>query len=438
MSRHQVIEADYTWLDGKFVAGVQITIDDSGRIAEVGIQGVAVDRRLRGQAVLPGFVNAHSHAFQRGLRGLGESFPGKAGNFWSWREAMYKLVETLDQELLYTLCRRAFDEMRAAGITAVGEFHYLHHLQIEQRDFAFDAVVLRAARDCGIRLVLLEAYYRTGGIGQPLTGGQRRFAVTSPKEYWHQIDRLAAQIDGPLQSLGAVAHSIRSVDRGEMAELHAEALRREMVFHAHLEEQRPEIDACREAYNAGPLAIISNDLEPGPEFTAVHCTHSTPEDLQAFLANGANICICPLTEGNLGDGIANLPVMLEHGGAICLGTDSNARISMTEELRWLEYVQRLAGERRGVMTTPGGDCAARLLAAATSAGARSLGLAAGAIETGLWADLVAIDLAHPTLAGWTADSLAASLILGGGDGAIAATCIGGDWRTTAELYQPQL
>jgi formimidoylglutamate deiminase len=391
--------------------------------------------RLPRRALLPGFVDAHSHAFQRGLRGRGERFPAGAGSFWSWREEMYALVGALDRERLFDLSLAAFREMRAAGITAVGEFHYLHHDDAGAADFAFDEVVLAAAAAAPIRLVLLETYSAAGGIGRPLAGAQRRFACASPAAYWRQMDRLAGRLaaDGT-QTLGAAAHSLRAVPLADLAALHAEARRRGLVFHLHLEEQRREIEECVAATGRRPIELLLA-LDPGAETTAVHCTHSDPADLARFAAAGGHVCVCPLTEANLGDGIPPLAALLAAapGAAdrLCLGTDSNARISMVEEARWLEYGQRLAGERRGVLAAADGAVAPVLLAAATAGGARALGLAAGAIAPGRWADLLLLDLDHPDLAGTGADTLLAALLFGAGNDAVAATAVGGRWSGSA-------
>jgi formimidoylglutamate deiminase len=430
-----VFEADLTWTGTGFEPGVRLHVDAGGRFAAVtrtdAGQAAPDDAvtRLPRRALLPGFVNAHSHAFQRGLRGLGETFPAAAGDFWSWREEMYALVARLYEERLYELCLAAFREMRDAGVTAVGEFHYLHHHDPDRLDFAFDDVVLAAAAAAPIRIVLLEVFYAAGGIGQPLTGAQRRFATPSPEVYWAQVDRLADRLAGDgSQSLGAVAHSIRAATPDQVAALHAEARRRGLPFHMHVEEQRQEIDACRAAYGARPMAVLLDRLEISDAFTAVHCTHTEPGHLERFAAAGGNVCVCPLTEANLGDGIPPLAAVPAARDHLCLGSDSNARISMLEEARWLEYGQRLAGERRGALRDDAGRVGPGLLAAATRGGARALGLDAGEIEPGRWADLVAVDLDHPSLAGAEADTLLDALLLGGADGAVAATCVGGRWR----------
>ena len=204
----QVIEADLTWTGARFEPGIRVSVDDDGRIVAAGLLQDATTLRLEGQALLPGFVNAHSHAFQRGLRGRGEHFPEGSGSFWSWREAMYSDVEKLDAESLHSASLLAFSEMRAAGITSVGEFHYLHHLSPDERRYELDAVVLDAAAEAGIRIALLSAFYRTGAIGAPLRAGQRRFESRSVEEYLDAVARLKAQ--NATQSFGIVSHSIRA------------------------------------------------------------------------------------------------------------------------------------------------------------------------------------------------------------------------------------
>jgi formimidoylglutamate deiminase len=432
-SRAARVEADWTWTGRRFEEGIQVVITDDGRIAEVGRSGRPADRRLRDRALLPGFVNAHSHAFQRGLRGLGESYHRGQGDFWSWREAMYALVDRLDAEAFLELTRRAFEEMRDAGITTVGEFHYLHHCA-ESLEYELDELVLEAARAAGIRLTLLNAYYASGAPGQPLAGAQRRFATPDPESYWRQMDRLAGKLAGPLESLGAVAHSLRAASPAETAALYAEARRRDLVFHMHVEEQPREIEEVVAAYGRRPMALLEEHLEISPRFTAVHCTHSTAEDLVRFASRGGRVCLCPLTEANLGDGVPDLAAMLGAGIVPCLGSDSNARISMLEEMRWMEYAQRLTHRRRGIARGEAAEVAAVLLEAATGAGAASLGVAAGALEAGFWADFALVDLEHPSLAAIALHSdgkeLAAALAFGAGDGAIEATAVAGRWRQT--------
>ncbi len=433
----RVLAAEATWTGARFERGVRITLGDDGRIAAVGREAVADEVRLDGRALLPGFVNAHSHAFQRGLRGKGEHFPAGAGSFWTWREAMYALVAELDAERMYELVLAAYREMLAAGITTVGEFHYLHHGPpadadaAGEGDFALDDVVLRAAKDAGIRLVLLQAYYAQGGIGKPLSAAQRRFRTASPEVYWRQFDRLAERLDPATQTLGCVVHSVRAATPDELAAVASEARRRGLVLHMHLEEQRLELEDCRAAYGRGPTELALERGAVDERFTSVHATHTSRAAAERLFSAGATVCICPTTEANLGDGIAALHEFDDvAGGAarLALGTDSNARISMLEELRWLEYVQRLARERRGVLRaaeSEAGDVAGRLLAIATAGGARALGVAAGILAPGSLADFVSVDLTAPALAGVDVDDLAAALAFGCGDEVLVETHVGG-------------
>ena len=427
MTVSRVLEADLTWTGSRFEPGVRVAIDAAGHIESVGALDRVPTERLPRRALVPGLVDAHSHAFQRGLRGRGETFFTGAGSFWTWREAMYALVESLDGVAFRDLCVRAFAEMRDAGITTVGEFHYLHHAD-GSADGSFDALVLDAATEMGIRLVLLQSYYETGGIGRPLEPAQRRFSVGSTAEYWERFDRLAERLDPTLQTLGVAPHSIRAASLEDLAGLHAEAVRRRLPFHMHVEEQRGEVEDCVAAYGEPPVALLLRTLPTMERVVAVHCTHTRPEDLSAFIAAGGSVCLCPLTEANLGDGLPDLAAIAGAPDRLCLGTDSNARIAMTEEMRWLEYGQRLRHEKRGALADEDGSVARALLSIATHGGARALGVQAGAIEAGRWADFAALDLDAPELAGCDADTLLDAWVFGSGDRAIAATCVKGRWR----------
>ena len=430
----QVIEADLTWVDGRFLPGVKIAVGANGRIEAVGSSDATESLRLKDRAILPGMIDAHSHAFQRGLRGHGERFPHGAGSFWTWRDAMYELVEQMDEQKIYALSKQAFAEMLAAGITTVGEFHYLHHDK-RCEGYAFDEIVLKAAADAGIRIALLNVFYASSGFGEPLDGAQRRFGSASLDAFWLQMDRLETLIDPATQSLGVVAHSVRAASLDDIQALHEEAQRRGLVFHMHMEEQRKEVADCVDHYGKRPMQLLNERVVIDDRFTAVHCTHTAANDMKAYLAAGGNVCICPLTEANLGDGIADVPEILKHNGRTCLGTDSNARISFVEEMRWLEYVQRLAGEQRGVCTDEGGSCTSAMWHMATTNGAHALGIKTGRVEAGHAADFVAIDLNHPSIEGWSTETLLDALVFGTSNEAIAATCVNGKWIESAASPQ---
>ena len=425
MSKPDIIEADLTWTGRAFESEIQVEVTADGRIGRVGPLGLTATRRLSRQALLPGFVNAHSHAFQRGLRGQGERFPAGAGSFWTWREAMYGLVDGLDQPSVTRLAIQAFREMRATGITTVGEFHYLHHSR-NQSDFALDRAMLAAAAEVGIRLVLLVAYYRTGGIGKPLEGAQRRFETASVERYWAHVDALRDELH-ECQSLGAVVHSIRAASLEELAAIHDGAVTRDLPIHMHVEEQRQEIVDCMEAYGKTPMRAILDTIGDPSRLTAVHCTHTADEDRGHFLATGGRICLCPLTEANLGDGLPTLDGV--ETARCAIGTDSNARIDMFEEMRWLEYGQRLRGEARGTMVDGEGEVARTLMTIATEGGASSLAIPAGVIAAGALADLTAVDIESSLLAGIPPTRLLEGMVFGADGRMVTATAVGGHWTS---------
>jgi formimidoylglutamate deiminase len=425
---NRTLEAELTWTGARFESGVQIAIGPDGRIVSVGTSRQPGAERLAGVALLPGLVNAHSHAFQRGLRGQGERFPSGKGSFWTWREAMYDLVGSLDRASLRRLSSQAFGEMRDAGVTTVGEFHYLHHER--EGDFALDEAVLEAAVEVGIRMVFLYSYYATSAPGQPLHGAQRRFATPSVDEFWRQLDRVEPLLDGATQTLGVAPHSIRAAGPQEVALLYQEARRRGLPVHLHVEEQRREIEECQAAYGRTPMALILDAVADG-SFTAVHCTHTSETDMERFLGAGGTVCLCPLTEGNLGDGSPRLAHANAAGRRLAIGTDSNNRLDLIEDMRWMEYGQRLRQEIRGALPDGNGHVAPVLLDAATRGGAQALGLDTGRIAAGCWADFLAVDLRAPALNGVGPEFLSEAIVFGAGNEVIAGTYVGGRWRPTS-------
>jgi formimidoylglutamate deiminase len=434
----QIVHPDWIWVNGKLVRGWAVGIGADGRISSLGPVSGPSTLRLPGKAIIPGFVSAHSHAFQRGLRGSAERFASASGEFFSWRDAMYGLVERLTPDLCYELSRETFSEMLTSGITSVGEFHYVRHdiptagptdpPVDESKRYAFDESVLAAAKDAGIRITLLHTCYMQGGFGAPLAGGQVRFRTRDEAEYWNRFDRLAAATRGPTQTIGATAHSVRAVEIGCIERLHAESRRRGTVFHMHVEEVRREIDDCMAAHGKRPMQLLLDRLAIDERFTAVHCTHTSAQDLERFAATGATVCLCPLTEGNLGDGICDVSTIRRANGAIAFGSDLNSRLAPTEELRWIEYVQRVRQERRGVVVDANGDCGGALLSIGTQNGARAIGVDAGEIAVGKVADFALVDLQHSTMLNWTPETFASHLIFGAGTSAVCGVAVGGAWR----------
>jgi formimidoylglutamate deiminase len=347
-------------------------------------------------AMMPGLINGHSHAFQFALRGRAERFGLVQGSFWSWRDAMYDLVDSLDADRCHELSLASFNEMIDHGVTSVGEFHYVRH--DDAQDHRLDDAVMVAAEDAGIRTV---------------------------DEYLRRLDTIQSRLDGHLQTVGMVAHSVRAVSIEDIVRLHRVSVERGLPFHIHVEEVLEEIESCQAAHGCTPMRLLLDRGVVTPNVVAIHCTHSQPEDMRDYVAAGGQVCLCPITEGNLGDGIADIPVMRECGASLSVGTDLNSRTDLLEELRWLEYVQRVARQKRGVIVDADGDTGRELLRIGTEGGARALGLDAGRIEAGALADLVLFDHEHDSLAAASEDELAAALIFGASGSVISRVIVDG-------------
>jgi formimidoylglutamate deiminase len=412
---------DLLWLDGRFVAGQGVEYDTAtGRIVRIAPEAELAAKavRLRERALMPGLINVHSHAFQRLIRGRTQwrgSEP--ASDFWSWRDAMYAALQQLSPDDIYAASRLCFIEMLRSGITSVGEFHYLHNDQ-DGKPYANRAElalrVIAAANDAGIRIVLLNSAYATGGIREPLRPEQRRFATPDLGSLLATTEALRAQLVSGTASIGLAPHSVRAVPRSWLEEVAVYARDEGLVLHMHVSEQQAEVDACERAYGRRPVELLEETGVLSPTFTGVHCTHMTPDEVELFRASGAIVAACPGTERDLGDGFLSASALMEAGVPIALGTDSQTVIDLWEEMRLVEYNERLRRERRALLTTQVGDrheVAPVLIEMGTISGARSLGIDAGRLSAGSVADFVAIDLGHIALAGYTVDSLAPCLAL---------------------------
>ena len=346
---------------------------------------------------LPGLCNSHSHVFHRALRGR---VHGPAGDFWQWRDTMYELAQRLDPDSLFALARATYAEMALAGITTVGEFHYLHH-QPGGRPYAspgaMGEAVVSAAAEAGLRITLLDTCYLQGGVGRPLSQAQLRFGDDDVAGWAARVD--AITLAGQAR-LGVAVHSVRALRPEAIAEVARYGARRDLPLHVHLSEQPAENEACLAAYGRTPTELLAEAGALGPRTTAVHATHLTAGDLELLGSSGTTVCLCPTTERDLADGIGPASSMEGVGCGLCLGSDSHAVIDLFEEARAVELDERLIAGRRGIHSS------ARLLAAATSGGSRSLGWPEGGrIETGALADLVTVSLATPRTAGAARDRL---------------------------------
>ncbi|MGI5127684.1 formimidoylglutamate deiminase [Pseudonocardia sp. CA-107938] len=331
---------------------------------------------------LPGFANAHSHAFHRALRGRTH---GDGGTFWTWREHMYAVAARLDPDSYLALARATYAEMALAGVTAVGEFHYVHHApggRPYADPYAMDHALRQAAADAGIRLTLLDTCYLAGGIDQPLGEPQLRFSDGD-------VDAWAARVaHGPAD--GVAVHSVRAVPRHALKTVAAAAAGRPL--HVHLSEQPAENDACRAAYGMTPTALLATEGVLGPSTTAVHATHLTSGDIAALGSSGTGACFCPTTERDLADGIGPARALHDAGVPLSLGSDQHAVIDLLEEARALELHERLQTNERGRFTPP-------QLHAALHAHAALGRPEAGRLEPGAPADLVAVRTDTPRTAG---------------------------------------
>lgn len=373
-------------------------------------------------ALLPAPGNGHSHSFQRAMAGLTEYRSQDKDDFWTWRALMYHFVERLTPDDIEAIAAEVQMEMLEAGYAAVGEFHYLHH----QPDGApYDSIgelgerIFAAAAETGIGYTHLPVLYMRGGMdGRPLAGGQRRFGNTLD-QFEKLFERARADLEAlPSDArLGVAPHSLRAVDQNALS--FTAGLARTAPVHIHAAEQTGEIDEALAHLGARPVEWLLNRMNIDADWRLVHATQMTTPETAALAASGAGVVICPITEANLGDGIFPAKDYLSAGGALALGSDSNIRISLSEELRALEHSQRLRDRERAVLATPETSCGRRMLEAAATGGASALGRNAGRIETGALADLFALDSAAPDLAGLSGDRLLDTWIFAGDDALVS-------------------
>ncbi len=401
----------------------RLVIDDLGRVTAIEDDEPGPGQGADGWLALPGMPNAHSHSFQRALVGRGEAARG-ADSFWSWREAMYGLALTLTPEQLSSVAARAFADMLRAGFTSVAEFHYLHHRAHGSRGPEMARAVAAAANQAGIRLVLLPVLYQRGGFGRPAEPRQRRFVHQRLEDYLKLLRDLN---DLPL---GIAPHSLRAVDPSILTELIAAAdvmLPPGYPRHIHIAEQHREVEECLAATGARPVELLAAAVDLGPEWSLVHGTHVSDKEMVLMADTGVTTVLCPLTEAYLGDGVFPARSYVRRGGRLAVGSDSNVRIDAVEELRWLEYGQRLSLGRRACLATDSG-LGAPLWRMAADGGAAALAQPVGAIAPGCFADLVVLDAEDPTLSGLGARAAMDGLLTGGSSASFAAVYVGGQRR----------
>ena len=423
---------DFAVIDGRLVEQPSLFVDDAGNVS-VPSPGAPL-RRLSGKLLLPGFVNGHSHAFQRVLRGRTElrAEGNEADDFWSWRERMYQAATALTPEQLYAVSKQAFVEMALAGVTTVGEFHYLQH-QADGTPYDDESLlaktVIQAARDVGLRIVLLRVGYARAGFQVAENPRQRRFIDSDVESFLRRVEALRSPVKDPLVSVGVAPHSVRAVPRSWLQEI-AKSVTAGPV-HMHVAEQPAELRACLAETGRRPIELLAEVGLLGPRFTGVHAIHLEANEVELLGTSKSLVCACPSTERNLGDGVVRADELLQAGVEVSLGSDSQAHIDLLEEARQLEGHLRLLRLGRAVLfprSVEGPRESALgqvLLRALTTAGARSLGVDTGALRAGQPADFVTIDLTHPSMVGVPREALVSAAMMGGSSAAIRDVCVQG-------------
>jgi formimidoylglutamate deiminase len=419
--------------DARVRAGVGVEVV-GGRITRLLDAGDAPAdaRSLPRRLLVPGLVNAHSHAFQRALRGRVERVDPEhpLDDFWTWREEMFAAATVLDPGSVRRTSEACFREARAAGYTTVGEFHYIHHQPDgtpydEPNELAH--AVCDAARAAGVRLVLLLTAYARAGRGLPPSAGQRRFCDASVDAYLARVEALRESVAGdPLVSVGYAPHSVRALPRDWLEAIARHAAESGFPVHVHADEQPREIDESLAEHGLRPIALLDACGLLGPRTTIIHATHADDDELDLLAERGASVCACPSTEANLGDGFLPAARLWARGVPVAFGADSNTRLDPFEEARETEGLARRQAGRRNVLVRPGEDGPGRSLwECLTVNGARALGLHAAEIAAGAPADLVALDLDHPEISDVPAEHLPAALLFSGSSALVRETWVAG-------------
>ena len=447
--RRMHTSATTTWLPDliftgeRFDSGLALVADSQGRILRLSRDPAdfAAAHRLPNRALLPGLVNAHSHAFHRVIRGRTEFRSGaQRDTFWTWREIMFQAATSLDPDDIYQASRMAFLEMALAGVTTVGEFHYLHR-DPNGRPYAdpnaMALAVVRAAREVGLRICLLHCAYARAGWRRFPSVAQQRFIIPTPDEYLAAYERLRASLGAEaaagLAWTGFAPHSVRAVPPDYLRALLPAFRAAGAPVHMHICEQTDENEACLAEHDTTPIGLLEREGFLHHDFTAVHAIHIANHEIGALARAGARVCACPTTERSLGDGINSADTFQHRGVPVALGTDTNIQIDLLEDARELESHLRLKHLHRIVLAPapePGAESApaalaSYLLACATRHGAASLHAPGGALEPGRPAAFFTISLDAPALAGCDADTLPAALVFAGGRSCIRDVVVGG-------------
>jgi len=400
----------------------------SGLVAKIETGATALPGDTCVGHVIPGLCNAHSHAFQRALAGHTEQrSPAGRDNFWTWRERMYELAGRVDADILTAIARQVYCEMLSSGYTSVAEFHYLHRdpKNPDAIDSMF-AAISTAAAESGIRLTYVPVHYERAGFddAEPLPH-QRSFAM-SIDEFMAHFERATA-MSSVASCVAIGAHSLRAVSHESLQTIAQAANEAFIPMHIHIAEQQREVDQCVASYGRRPVRWLLENFNVSSNWCLVHATHMDSEEVQALAATDAVAGLCPSTEANLGDGLFPLHDFLSHGGRIAIGSDSHVSINPFEELRWLEYGQRLATQSRNVVSLRDCHVGSELFLRALEGGAAVSGQAKAGIEEGAAADFVALSDDDPMLAGHGDDSRLDALVFSGYPLPVERVMVNGEW-----------
>ncbi len=419
---------DYVFTPQGLQANKVISISAEGSISAITERETATEITdfLPGMALLPAFVNTHSHAFQRALRGRTQHARSPRDTFWTWRHAMYEEAQRLTPDLLYQHTLQTYREMLIAGYGSVGEFHYVHHQPDGQpyaNENALSEAILQAGHDAGISVVLLLTAYAQGNFHQPPDREQRRFCDASLDAYLARVDALRTKG----VHLGVAPHSVRAVPATWLSAIAEYSRSYHLPLHIHADEQINEIEQCQQAEGCTPIELLERCGALGLQTTIIHATHANQQEIALLAQRGASICVCPTTEGDLGDGIAPYADFVAANIPLAIGSDSNTRLDPLEELRWAEYSARMRYQQRRVLVADAyASLGSSLLTSGTQTGAHALGLQTGKIAPGLPADFVTVDLHAPSLAGWTPDTLLDTLFFGASSQVLTQTWVQGN------------
>ncbi|WP_425081760.1 formimidoylglutamate deiminase [Ruegeria arenilitoris] len=412
------IHAKTALLGSDWIHDVRVEIDH-GRISRVQYEASALPDDTRVDVLLPALANLHSHAFQRAMAGMTETRMAGRESFWTWRNLMYRFLDRLTPDQIEAIAALVFMEMQEAGYASVGEFHYVHH---QPGGAAYDQLselsqrIFSAAHQSGIGLTHLPVLYTYGGVAQdPLSGGQLRFS-NDVSRFLNLVDDCRKKLPHTDSILGVAPHSLRATSPTDLRELLQNTPKGPV--HIHIAEQVKEVADVQSTLDQRPVAWLLDNADVNARWCLIHATHMTDAETRTLAQSGAVAGLCPITEANLGDGIFNGATYVAENGRFGVGSDSNIRISLPEELRTLEYSQRLRDQQRAVLVPGEGSVGHALYTGAAQGGAQALGRNAGEIAEGKLADLLAIDRTHPTLCALTDDQLLDGLCFAAPDGLV--------------------